>query len=393
MIAYHGAMHYEFATAGRIIVGPGSSAQLAELVPPLGRALLLVHSAGAPARGGAVAEVIHRLASGGSVASRVVVRGEPTVATVAAAAETARQAGCDCVVGIGGGSVLDTAKAAAALATNDGDALRYLEVVGEGRALERPALPVVAVPTTAGTGSEATRNAVLGVPERRVKASMRHASMLPRLAVVDSRLTHELPPDMTASTGMDALTQLIEAFVSRRATPLTDALCRGALPGLDGPLLRAFHHPDDEAARATVSEAALWSGMALANAGLGAVHGLAAVVGGAFDAPHGAVCAALLPSVTAANIAALARDPGSAGGVRYQEVARLLYGEHGTPADLVRRLRELVAGLGIGGLAHYGITPDAAPALAAAATQASSTRANPVTLEARELEEALLAAM
>jgi alcohol dehydrogenase class IV len=385
-------MHYEFITAGRIVVGPGCSAQLMDLVAPFGRALL-VHSAGAAARSGAVAQLLDQLDTAGAVVARAVVHGEPTVGSVEAAAELARRAGCACVLGIGGGSVLDTAKAAAALAANDGGALRYLEVVGEGRALEQAALPVVAVPTTAGTGSEATRNAVLGVPERRVKASIRHPSMLPRLAVVDARLTHELPPDVTASTGMDALTQLIEAFVSRRATPLTDALCRAALPGLDNALLAAYRHPEDEQARARMSEAALWSGMALANAGLGAVHGVAAVVGGGFDAPHGAVCAALVPNVSAANIAALAREPNSAGLARYHELAGMLLGETATLADLVRRLREMVGELGIGGLGRYGVTSEAVPALATAALQASSTRANPVTFTAGELEEALQAAL
>ncbi|HWQ15180.1 MAG TPA: iron-containing alcohol dehydrogenase [Roseiflexaceae bacterium] len=387
-------MRYEFATAGRIIFGPGAAADLAALVESAGRRALLVHGRGATTRGGPAAGVMQRLAARGLVAASYAAGSEPDVAAAEAAAALAREAGCDCVVGIGGGSVLDTAKAAAALAANAGGALAYLEVVGAGRALERPALPVVAVPTTAGTGSEATRNAVLGVPERRVKASMRHASMLPRLALVDPLLTHDMPPALTASSGMDAITQLIEAYVSRRASPLTDALCLRALPELDAALRRAYQRPEDAVAREAMSQAALFSGMALANAGLGAVHGIAAAVGGAFPAPHGAVCAALLPHVTAANIRALRRAGAATATARYREIAQTLLGRQGPAEDaLLECLRDLAGALAIPGLARYGVTTADIPALAMAASQASSTRSNPVALSQAELEETIAAAL
>ncbi|MEN9933952.1 MAG: hypothetical protein RLZZ387_531 [Chloroflexota bacterium] len=381
-------MRYEFATADRIVVGPGSSADLPALTAPLGGAALLVHGRGAVERGGATADLIRRLLGGGAVRASHAVGGEPDVAGAEAGAALARQHGCDLVIGVGGGSALDMAKAVAALAANEGGATRYLEVVGEGRPLERPALPVVAVPTTAGTGSEVTRNAVLVAPQHRVKASVRHVSMLPRLALVDAELTHEMPPALTASTGMDALTQLLEAYVSRRATPLMDGLCLEGLARARWALPRAYASGDNGEARAAMSEASLMSGLALANAGLGAVHGIAAPLGGGFPAPHGAACAALLPHVTAVNIRALRRsDTSSPALARYERVAEVM-GAHGVDG-LVELLHELARSMAIPGLGAYGVTHADVPTLALAASRASSTRGNPVDLELAELEEAL----
>jgi alcohol dehydrogenase class IV len=400
-VLYHALpmTRYEFATAARIVAGPGSSADLLSLIEPIGRAALLVHSAGALGRGGTVADLIGRLQRGSLARATFSVRGEPDVATVEAAALLARESGCDMVVGIGGGSVLDTAKAAAALAANPGGALDYLEVVGAGGALPAAPLPVVALPTTAGTGSEVTRNAVVAVPERRAKASIRHAGMLPRLALVDSTLTYDNPPALTASCGMDALTQLLEAYVSRRATPLTDGMCLQGLALAAWALPRAYERPDDAEAREAMSAASLMSGLALANAGLGAVHGIAAPLGGGFEAPHGAVCAALLPHVTATNIRALReRDPGGPALGRYARLGELLRGrrddtEAASIDGLIAWLRQIAGQLAIPGLGRYGVSPADAPALAAQAVQASSTRGNPVALEAAELEAAILAAL
>lgn len=392
-------MRYEFATAGRIVVGPGSSADILTLAEPLGRAALLVHSAGAVERGGAAADVIRRLHDSGRVAASFAIRGEPDIAAVEAAAQAARAVGCDHVIGIGGGSVLDTAKAAAALATNEGGALEYLEVVGAGRRLASAPLPMMAVPTTAGTGSEVTRNAVVAAPQQGAKASMRDAGMLPRVALVDSLLTHDLPPAATASCGMDALTQLIESFVTRRASPLTDGLCLEGLALARWALPRAYARPDDAEAREAMSAASLMSGLTLANAGLGAVHGIAAPLGGQFRAPHGAICAALLAPVTEANLRALrSREPGSPALARYARLGELLAGRRGASeteaADgLVVWLRDLAAELNIAGLGAYGVTAGDIPGLAERALQASSTRGNPVALTQAELEEAIAAAL
>jgi alcohol dehydrogenase class IV len=388
-------MRYEFATAGRIIVGPGSGADLPAISAGIGRRALLVRGRGAAARGGPADELARRLADSGLVGATHLVEGEPDIAAVEEGAQLARSAECDLVIGIGGGSVLDTAKAAAALAANPGGALDYMEVVGAGQPLQQPALPVVAVPTTAGTGSEVTRNAVVAAPEAQVKASIRHPSLLPRLALVDSTLTHDLPPAVTASSGLDALTQLIEPYVSRRAQPITDGLCLEGLARAAWALRRAYQQPSDAEAREAMATASLLSGLALANAGLGAVHGVAAPLGGAYPAPHGAACAALLPHVTAANIRALRRRaPEGPALRRYARIAEVLLGRaSASPEDLEAALRELVAELAIPPLRAYGVMPAAVPALAAQAAKASSTRANPIDLEEAELAEAIAAAL
>jgi alcohol dehydrogenase class IV len=358
-----------------------------------GRALLALGS-GMAARGGPAAALAAQLAERGLIAASYPVAGEPQIIDVEEGARIARAAGCDMVIGIGGGSVLDTAKAIAALTANDGGALDYMEVVGAGRALERAALPIIAVPTTAGTGSEVTRNAVIAAPDQRAKASMRHASMLPRLALVDSTLTHDLPPQLTAGSGLDALTQLIEPYVSRRAQPIADGLCMEGLSRAAWALRRAYHAPDDTAAREAMSSASLFGGMALANTGLGAVHGIAAPFGGAYPAPHGAACAALLPHVTSVNIEALRRrDPDGPALARYARVAVALLGPSAAIDDLALALRELVAELHIPTLASYGLAAAGVPDLAAAAAKASSTRANPIDLEQAELEQAIYAAL
>jgi alcohol dehydrogenase class IV len=392
-------MRYEFTTAGQIVVGPGTSGELTKLAGALGQRPLLAIGRGVSARGGPAAQVIAQLHAAGLIVATHTVEGEPSVADVEAGARLAREANCDLVIGIGGGSVLDSAKAIAGLAANTGGALEYLEAVGAGKSLERAALPIVAVPTTAGTGSEVTRNAVVAAPEQRAKASIRHSSLLPRLALVDSTLTHDLPPSITASSGLDALTQLIEAYVSRRAQPIADGLCTEGLMRAAWALRRAYHHPGDAAAREAMSTASLMSGLALANAGLGAVHGIAAPLGGGYPIPHGIACAALLPHITAANIQALQqRDPDGPFLVRYARVAEILLGRRGPSeaallADLLKWLDAVVAELAIRGLAAYGLTAAGVPALAALARSATSTRANPIELETAELEAAIGAAL
>ena len=286
-------MTFEFATAGRIVFGAGSVAQLPAIAAELGaHALLVTGKRGNPG-------------PGLKARAAFIVAKEPELQTVRAGVEAFRTAGCDYVIAIGGGSVIDAGKAIAAAAANPGDLLDYLEVIGKGHPLERAPYPFVAVPTTAGTGSEVTRNAVLGSPEQGVKVSLRSPLMLPTVALVDPDLTAELPPALTASTGLDALTQLIEAYVSRRSNSFIDAVCLEGIRRVARSLGRAVANGADREAREDMAYASLLGGMALANAGLGVVHGIAAPVGGMFDAPHGAVCAALLPYGMQANISAL----------------------------------------------------------------------------------------
>src|ERR1039458_6963736 len=272
-------MRFEFATATRILFGEGTAATLPELARTFGSRPLVVTGA-SPER---AASLVSHLA-----AETFAVPGEPTVELVREGARLVQDAACDVIISLGGGSVIDAGKAIAIIATNGGQPLDFLEVVGKGRAIAVPPLPFIAVPTTAGTGSEVTRNAVLGSPEHGVKASLRSPLMLPRVAVVDPQLTYGLPPEATAFTGLDALTQLIEPYVSIRANPLVDAICVAGIQRIASALRRVYHNGADRDARRHMALASLFGGLALANAGLGVVHGFAAPLGGQWKAPHGA---------------------------------------------------------------------------------------------------------
>jgi alcohol dehydrogenase class IV len=319
------------------------------------------------------------------------VSGEPTLDMARAATEAARSAGADVVVGIGGGSVLDLGKAVAMLVDNGGDPLDYIEVVGRGQPVTRPSLPYVAVPTTAGTGSEVTANAVLASPEHGLKASLRSALMLPRVALIDPLLTVGCPPAVTAASGLDALTQCLEPFVSVKANPVTDGFAREGLRRAASGLRRAYEDGSDVDARTDMALCALFGGLALANAKLGAVHGLAGVVGGMVDAPHGAACAALLAPVVRANVRAVAdRAPGMVS--RFTEVATLLTGSSSIE-ECVAWISELVAALCVPGLSTYGLRSSDADEVVAKAATSSSMQGNPVELTADELRTALLAAL
>lgn len=363
---------FEFASAGRIVFGAGAFRQLDGIAGQLGKRALLV--TGRQARFQAAGEIFS-------------VAGEPTIGVIRQGVEAFRSAQCDMVIAIGGGSAIDAGKAIAAAAANTGELLDYLEVIGRGQPLEQAPYPFVAIPTTAGTGSEVTRNAVLGSPDDGVKVSLRSPLMLPRVAIVDPDLTLGLPPAITASTGLDALTQLIEPFVCLRANPFVDNLCRDGMRRAAECLPRACRDGNDKEARAGMSYASLLGGMALANAGLGVVHGFAAPVGGMFDAPHGAICAALLPAGMRINIAALReRDAHGRALSRYAEVARILTKDaDATPEDGAEWVAQLTKLLRIPSLAAYGVGTPHVPGLAAKAARANSMKANPVALTASEL--------
>jgi alcohol dehydrogenase class IV len=302
---------------------------------------------------------------------------------------------CELVIGFGGGSALDAAKAIAAMLANDGELLDYVEIIGRGQPLTKPSAPFIAIPTTAGTGAEVTRNAVLASPEHRLKVSLRSPLMLAKVAVVDPELTCDLPPALTASTGLDALTQLIEPFVCNRANPMTDGLCVEGLRRAARSLRVAFSKGQDKDAREDMAVASLFGGLALANAGLGAVHGFAGPIGGSFSAPHGAICAALLPHVMAMNLRALRRrDPHGAALFRYEEAAWWLTGDSKAKADDgVKWVRALVTDLKVPRLASFGIQREHFPDLVTKAANASSMKANPIVLTPEELTETLEQAM
>ncbi len=382
---------FEFATAGRIIAGAGRAAELPGLLAGLGSRVLICTGAD-PARHAGL------LAGLGLPAALFPVAGEPTVELARAGVAAAREHGADVVAAVGGGSVIDTGKAVAMLLGNGGDPLDYLEVVGSGRPISQPAAPCVAVPTTAGTGAEVTANAVLAVPAHRVKASLRSPLMIPRVALVDPLLTVSCPPAVTAASGLDALTQCLEPFVSVRATPLTDGLAREGLRRAGTALRAAYADGKDVPARADMALCSLLGGMALANARLGAVHGLAGVIGGSADVPHGLACAAVLAPVISANVHALRSGRPAGAGLdplaRYAEAARLLTGNPAASAeDGLAWIRQTLALLGVPGLAAFGLGPVSADDIAARAMTSSSMQGNPVALRHAELKAIVLEAL
>lgn len=384
-------MLFEFATAGRILFGAGVLKKLKSLLPQLGTRCFILTGSGSVPLDPLLA--VMNQASFEFVTFRI--QGEPDALTVQKGLEKAREAGCDCIVGFGGGSVIDTAKAIAALMTNPGSLMDYLEVVGRGQKIQNQPLPMAAIPTTAGTGSEVTRNAVIASPEHQVKVSMRSPMMIPEIAVVDPELTVSMPPVVTASTGMDALTQVIEAYVSNRANIMTDIIAHEGIIHGGRSLLKAYEDGSDLSAREDMALCSLFGGLALANGGLGAVHGFAGPIGGMFEAPHGAICASLLPSVMKHNLKALEeQDMGGEIRVRYQEVAILLTGNPNAHiSDGVKWLENLAQMLNIPGLKAMGISRKDFERIIAKAKVSSSMQKNPIQLGDQTLyailEEAL----
>ena len=383
-------MSFEFAAPTRIVFGEGRLADVPKIVSGMGARALVVEG-----RSGRADSLVRQLGEAGLATATIRVASEPTISLVEAGLARARSEQCDVVVALGGGSVIDAGKAISALLMNDAPVRDYLEVIGKARPLANRAAPFIAIPTTAGTGAEVTRNAVLMAEQEQVKVSLRSPLMLPAVALIDPELTYSLPPSVTASTGLDALTQCIEPFVSPQANPLSDAVAREGIRRASTALRRAFHDGDDREARRDMAVASLCGGLALANAKLGAVHGFASPLCGMFPVPHGVVCARLLPLITEINVRALgARTPDASAVTRYDEVARIVMGDASARAeDAVRWLRDLVAELAIPGLASYGVTDEDIPRVVAAARQASSMQGNPIVLTDAELHEALGAAI
>lgn len=385
-------MRFEFATASRILFGVGVLKEAGAIAAALGRRAFVVTEGDSERAATLLAGL---KAASVEVGAIFAAAGEPTLALVAEGTAQARAASCDLVIGIGGGSVMDTGKAIAALLTNGGDPLDYLEVIGRGQPLKQPAAPCIAIPTTAGTGAEVTANAVLASPEHRQKVSLRSPLMIPRVALVDPQLTYSMPPALTASTGLDALTQVLEPYVSRQANPFTDTFCREGLMRAAHSLHRAWEDGADVEAREDMALVSLCGGLALANAKLGAVHGLAGVLGGMFDAPHGALCGRLLPYVMEANVRALqAREPDNPALERYDDVAVILTGEWEAEAeDGVAWVQELCAALKVPGLATYGVRAADFLTIIEKAAASSSMKGNPITLTTAELRGILSRAL
>ncbi|WP_405403668.1 iron-containing alcohol dehydrogenase [Paracoccus sp. Ld10] len=377
---------FAFATATEILFGRGQAAQAAARVAALGRRVLLVHGRD-PARSASLARALADM--GCSVATFAVPR-EPDMALITLGLDAGANA--QVIVAMGGGAVIDAGKAIAALIPATRPMLDHLEVVGQGLPLDHPPLPFVAIPTTAGTGAEVTRNAVIGVPEARRKVSLRDARMLPTLAIVDPALTDGCPRGVTLASGLDAITQVIEPYVCTRANPLTDALCRDAIPRGLAALIRLMQ-ADDPQARDHMAWVSLCGGLALANAGLGAVHGLAGPLGGLTGAAHGAICGTLLPHVLVANRQAVTDATLAA---RLDQVGRWIGTAFGqadaSVVDAGRMLAIWSRDAGLSGLDGLGIDAAARGAAAQAAAGSSSMKANPAALSVDELDTLMRAA-
>ncbi len=372
-------MKFEFATSNRIIFGNGTLSEIGRIAADFGQQALLVVGGGSVSTD----QVLDFLKGKGVSAEIFRVEHEPDIPAIEAGIAAAQSAKCDLVIGFGGGSVIDSAKAIAAMLTNPGELMDYLEVVGSGKKISKMPAPVIAVPTTAGTGTEVTRNAVIMSPEHHVKVSMRSPKMIPTVALVDPELTYSMPPSVTASTGMDALTQVIEAYVTRKTNPMTDAIAREGIKRGGRSLLVAYENGQNKAAREDMAVTSLFGGLALANSGLGAVHGFAGPIGGMFNAPHGVICASLLPYVMKYNAHVLVASGDMADlEDRFREIAVLLTGDADAAIqDGVQWLIDLARALKIPKLREIGIKQSDFDRIIEKSKVSSSMQKNPISLE------------
>jgi alcohol dehydrogenase class IV len=380
-------MKFDFATSTRILFGAGVIIELSSLLNQFGKRIMVIHT-----------RTCHHLEKIEAILGECnktniyfKVTTEPTIHLVSEAVTIARDFQCELIIAIGGGSVIDCGKATAALVTNPGKITDYLEVVGLGKPILLKPLPLIAIPTTSGTGSEVTKNAVLGVPQTRIKVSMRHNWLIPLIAIIDPELTYSMPPQITAYTGMDALTQVIEPFLSKKANCMTDMFSKTAIQLAGKNLLLAYKDGMNIDARAKMSFVSLMGGICLANAGLGAVHGLAGPIGGMYDCHHGAICASLLPHVMETNINALrSRDASNPIIGRFKEIAKSITGLINTnEEDGLNYIKQLCIDLKIPGLSQLGILREDFQSIAEKSIASSSMQGNPIQLSQKEIIDIL----
>lgn len=350
-----------FTAPERIVFGAGSVRSLGDEVRRLGRRPLLVTGRRALARAGATGRILAILqAAGADAAVFAEVEPEPDLETVDRCRDALRRHGADLVIGLGGGSALDVAKVAAALAREDEPTRTF----HRGRPPAATGLPILAVPTTSGTGSEMTNNGVLSDRAARYKASIRHAALLARVALVDPELALSCPPRVTAASGIDALVQAIESYFSVHATPLTEALSLRAVEELVAALPAVVEHGERPDLRTRAAWGSAMAGLALANARLGVVHGMAHPVGVRCEAPHGLVCGVLLPAALEFNRPAAPE--------KYRTLAALV------GRDPAGYALELLGACGLPAtLASYGLEPADFDAIAEETLASGSTKANP----------------
>lgn len=384
-------MNFSFATPSQIEFGEGCSKTIPSLLDESHSPLFVLTGSNSKR----YAQTIGMLTQSGHEVFIHPVHGEPDVKSVTVASEAAREAGAKCVIAIGGGSVIDTGKAVAALVTNTGSLIDYLEGVGKGKPLSQNSLPFMAIPTTAGTGAEVTKNSVIGVPKAGVKVSLRSTSMLPTWAVVDPELTHNLPVDIAAYTGMDALIQCLEAYLSKFANPLSDGIAREGLRLAARSIRGACSDKLDTEAKSDLCAASLCGGIALANAKLGSIHGFAGPLGGMIPAPHGAICASLLVSCFSANLRAIdSRDKENPSRAKMDDVATLLTGNPQAKASYALAWFESLSNdLPLKSLGDLGLERSQIDEAARKSAKSSSMKGNPIELTKFELVEILEAAL
>ncbi len=372
-------MNFHFATATQIIFGNRSLNRVPEIISDKGKRILLVTGANSDR-----ANPLINILPAKAFVEIFRVNSEPTTDLIEAGVQFARKLKIEVVLAFGGGSVIDAAKAIAAMVPNPGSLMDYLEVIGLGKPLLNPSLPFVAIPTTAGTGAEVTKNAVIKSAEHKVKVSLRSDFMFPDFAVVDPVLAHSMSPALTAATGVDAFTHLLETFVSNQANPFIDQFCRTGLQNISKSLMSAYKNGNDLRAREGMALASMLGGMALANVKLGAVHGFAGPIGGMFPIPHGAVCACLVSSVMKMNIEVMQLQKKDLS--KYQEAARILTGNPSAQLnDVIDWTENFISELGIPSLSHYGLAHKHFPELVRKAKNASSMKGNPVELNDDQL--------
>lgn len=381
---------FEFYSAGRLIFGSGTFSQIGTIAKGQGTNALVILGKGALRKSGIVNRLVKLLEENDIRFSFFEgLAFEPDINTIDHGVELAKEIGCHFIIGIGGGSVLDTGKAIAGIVTNGGSVFEYLEGVGLGKEIIHPALPYIAVPTTAGTGSEVTKNAVIGSssPIKKFKVSIRSPLLIPKIAVVDPELTLSLPPEPTAYSGLDALTQLIEPYVSKNANPFTDALAISGIKLVGESLSDAFHSGTNIVAREKMALAALYSGYALANAGLGAAHALARPLGAYYQIPHGLACAILLPAIMELNMQFRLH--------KYADIGRALTGKPFGNQDIaaiagLEAVRKLNSELKVPkDFKSYHIKSADIPIIIQGA-QGASLRDNPRALSDKELSDLLI---
>ena len=378
-------LNFQFATASKIIFGNNSAEKIPGIISGIGKNILLVTGK----KSDRAQKLIERFPKEFKV-TLFNIPAEPAVQTVDSGVELAKRNGCNVVVGFGGGSAIDSAKAIAALVTNKGEVSDFLEVIGKGKPLTERPLPCIAVPTTSGTGAEITKNAVIKSTDHKVKVSLRSELMYPDFAIVDPVLTLSMPSEITASTGIDALTHLLETFVSNQSNPFIDMFCREGMQRISRSLMKAFENGENLKAREDMAMASLLGGMALANVKLGAVHGFAGPMGGMFPMPHGAVCACLLPPVMEINLRALSEIGDEVGLQKYNEAAAILTGNSASKAaDGIEWTKNLVNNLKIPKLSQFGLSENEFGLLTNKAKAASSMKGNPVVLSNGYLKEIL----